>query len=88
VYEEWWATMQACSARSGDFSRINWYTAGTIIGGDAIARGSWAAPHDISIVRGFEDAALTVQHEMLRDLRNGYSHRESQLRATRDLIPR
>jgi len=88
VYAEWWVQTEACSARSGDFSRISWYTASTIVGDGAIGRGSWSAPHDIIIVRGFEDDPLTVQHEMLHDLLNGDSKHESRLWTTCDLIPR
>jgi hypothetical protein len=87
VYAEWWVATEACSGRSGDFARITWYTASSITGDQAIARGAWSPPHDIIIVRSYQDDELTVRHEMLHDLLDGDSNHESPLWETCDLIP-
>src|SRR5262245_42892817 len=68
TYKEWWAETETCSQRSGDYSRIDWYTASGITSGTAVGRGRWSEPHDIIIVRGYENDAKVVRHEMLHDL--------------------
>ena len=87
VYEEWWAATETCSGRSGDLLAIDWYTAASITSDNLIARGLWSPPHEIVIVRGYEEDELTVRHEMLHDLLGGDSEHESALWEVCELIP-
>ena len=71
VYGEWWAETESCSGATGDLAAIDWYLA-TGISSDAVsAFGLWLPPHEIVLVRGFEDSRFTVRHEMLHDLLRG-----------------
>lgn len=71
VYAEWWSATQTCSSLTADLERIEWFTATSIVGDDAVARGVWTPPHRIILVKGFEESETTVRHEMLHDLLDG-----------------
>ena len=71
VYRDWWRATETCSARRGNYDRIVWYTASGIAGGTAVGRARWTSPHDIIIVRGYENDEKVVRHEMLHDLLGG-----------------
>ena len=86
VYAEWWAATVACSGRTGDMSRIVWFTAYTIRSGENLGRGLWREPHEIVIVRHYVDDERTVRHEMLHDLLNGDPGHTGKAWATCDLI--
>jgi hypothetical protein len=77
VYATWWASTEACAGRTGRFELITWYLASSITGDRAVARGRWSPPHEIVIVRGFEDDERTVRHEMLHDLLRGDAEHRS-----------
>ncbi len=87
VYTEWWEATEACSGLSGDMSRISWYTALSITSDALVARGLWSPPHEIVLVKGYEDDEVTVRHEMLHDLLSGDPSHESPLWETCGLIP-
>lgn len=70
-YVEWWEATTACSELAGDFEAIEWHLASWITRNGSIAYGLWRPPHEILIVRGFEDDRFTVRHEMLHDLLSG-----------------
>ena len=74
IYVDWWAATESCSGLSGDFSRVQWFTASSIVGDGRLAAGRWSPPHDIIIVRGYEDEPEVVRHEMLHDLLAGDRH--------------
>jgi hypothetical protein len=86
-YDEWWAATESCSERTGDMYAIQWFTALTITGDHVVARGLWTPPHQIVLVRGYEDEEVTVRHEMLHDLLAGDSDHESPLWDACGLIP-
>jgi hypothetical protein len=88
IYGEWWAATEVCSGRTGDLTRIEWFTATSITGDAVVARGVWTPPHQIILVRGYEESELTVRHEMLHDLLEGDSDHTSTTWTTCDLIPR
>jgi hypothetical protein len=75
-YPAWWSATEACSGEGGDFARVRWYTAVGINYDGAFARGVWLPPHDIVLLRGYEDDEETVRHEMLHDLLDGDSGHE------------
>jgi len=87
VYVEWWAATETCSGQRSDLGAIKWYTALTIATEVAVARGVWVPPHEITIVRGFEDDEVTVRHEMLHDLLGGDSDHTEPEWAACGLIP-
>jgi hypothetical protein len=71
--------MQACSGRSGDVGRIEWYVVPGLVLDGAIKWGVWDAPHTIYLTREVVHhtdgrpawqpwAVATVKHEMLHDL--------------------
>jgi hypothetical protein len=89
MYAEWWVATERCSTWTAPLARIEWFTASSITAqGGIIARGSWRAPHEIVIVRGYESDEITVRHEMLHDLLDGDPEHASATWATCDLIPR
>ena len=61
LYEAWWSRTEACSRLSGTLSAITWHLASGIIGDGKVARGRWSPPHEIIIVRGYEDDEPTVR---------------------------
>jgi len=71
VYADWWSATETCSGETGRLDAITWYLADGIVGDGAVARGRWSEPHEIVIVRGYEDDEKTVRHEMLHDLLAG-----------------
>jgi hypothetical protein len=87
IYAEWWAATESCSGLTGDLSRIEWFTASTIQGDAVVARGVWTPPHQVILVRGYEESELTVKHEMLHDLLDGDSDHVSPLWTSCELIP-
>ena len=87
VYTEWWAENESCSGRTADMGRIAWYTATSIVGDEIVARGVWTPPHEIILVRGYEDEEITVRHEMLHDLLDGDPEHTSPLWTSCGLIP-
>ncbi len=71
TYDVWWTSVETCSGRTGDMRRIAWYLASGVEGDGMVARGRWSPPHDIILVRGYEDDPAVVRHEMLHDLLDG-----------------
>lgn len=71
IYAQWWVATEACSSRSGEFTDITWFSALTISSSELLAFGLWRAPHEIVIVRGYEEDEFIVRHEMLHDLLRG-----------------
>lgn len=71
TYDPWWASVEDCSGLSGDMGRIQWFLALSVEGDGVVARARWSPPHDIILVRGYEDDPAVVRHEMLHDLLNG-----------------
>ena len=88
IYTEWWAANESCSSRTADLTRIEWYTATSIVGDDIVARGVWTPPHQIILVRGYEEDEVTVRHEMMHDLLDGDPEHTSSLWASCGLIPK
>lgn len=86
VYAEWWSATETCSQRSADMSRISWFTASSIQSRESLGWGLWREPHEIVILRGFEEDEKTVRHEMLHDLLNGDPAHEDDSWAACDLI--
>ena len=70
VYQEWWAKTQACSGRTGNFSRISW---STIEGysfpcSSGECAGHWRTNHHIFLAGDWIMDEMVVRHEMLHDL--------------------
>lgn len=55
----------------GDLAAIEWILTRAIQVDGVIAFGLWSPPHQIFVVRGFQDNEFTVRHEMLHDLLRG-----------------
>jgi hypothetical protein len=87
IYAEWWAATESCSGLTGDLSRIEWFTALSIQADAVIARGVWTPPHQVILVRGYEESEITVRHEMLHDLLDGDSEHVSPQWDACGLIP-
>lgn len=77
AYEEWWAATESCSGRTGELGMISWFTAVGITSDEVLAFGLWRPPHEIVIVKGYEDNETIVRHEMLHDLLDGDSDHTS-----------
>jgi len=88
IYAEWWSATESCSGRTGDLLEIDWYTASSITSDALIARGVWTPPHEITLVRGYEENEITVRHEMLHDLLGGDSDHTAQEWNSCGLIPK
>lgn len=71
TYAALYRAVEACSGRTGDFTRIRWFLASSIEADGRPARARWSPPHDIVIVAGYETDDRTVSHEMLHDLLDG-----------------
>jgi hypothetical protein len=71
IYAQWWVATEACSGRTGEFADITWFSAAAISSNESFAVGLWRPPHEIVIVRGYEEDERTVRHEMLHDLIGG-----------------
>ena len=72
-YDSWWSATEECSGETGDMGRVRWYTAAGITYNGAFARGVWLPPHEIVVIRGYEENPEIVRHEMLHDLLGGDS---------------
>jgi hypothetical protein len=75
-YPAWWSATEECSGESGELGRVQWYTALGITYDGVYAQGVWLPPHDIVILRGYEEHEPTVRHEMLHDLLEGDGEHE------------
>lgn len=63
VYAEWYADVEACWGRRGNFAAVNWYVADKITI-DTTGRASGATNgDDITIARHRTDSEWTVKHE-------------------------
>jgi hypothetical protein len=71
AYDARCTSVQHCSGGTGDMARISWYLARAVEGDSRVARGRWSPPHDIILVKGYEDDPAVVRHEMLHDLLDG-----------------
>lgn len=81
VYARWWAMTEACSARSGQLSDINWYRVpgyGVVLNGDAAVGFFGVRGNRIVLASEETDAGTTVRHEMLHALLRVGSHPRSQ----------
>ena len=85
-YPVWWAATEACTSVEGNYDAVSWFLADGIVGDGAVARGRWSPPHDIVIVRGYENDDKTVKHEMFHDLLNGDPTHEAPEWGTCDLL--
>ncbi len=80
LYREWWSKTEACSGRTGDFTRIQWYVVPNVqsFETDAGARvGLWT--HSSSGIRiivagDYAGNELVVRHEMLHALLDREGH--------------
>lgn len=74
-YQEMWREMETCSGLHGDFFKIEWYTATNEELGDRVV-GRWYPPHTIILSEFTVSVGLsvTIQHEMLHDLRQDGGH--------------
>ncbi len=79
AYAEWWAATETCSVRQAPMQRVSWFLADGLAGDGVIARARWTAPHEIIIVKGYEDDERVVRHEMLHDLLQGDRLHQSDL---------
>ncbi len=52
----------------------------------AVARGRWSEPHEVIVVRGYEDHEKTVRHEMLYDLLAGDPTHADEIWSACDLL--
>lgn len=75
-YTIWWATIERCAGKSGDFDRITWISVPkafiTFTGGihQGQLLGAFALPdrHTIVVGIGFTDVEKVIKHEMLHEL--------------------
>jgi hypothetical protein len=80
TYREWWAKTEACSGRSGDFNRIQWYVVpdAQTFNTDAGEKvGLWThsnAGVRIIIAGDYAASELVVRHEMLHALLDREGH--------------
>ena len=76
AYQTWWERTQACSARNGDFSRLEFFAVPgaefTCPTGQCVGR--WEPGHRIYIAEKFLASELVVRHEMLHELLGGGGH--------------
>ena len=68
VYLEWWKDIEECSGVEGDFSRVEWFLADSLVVEGDFALGLWVSPHDIYLIRTVTSTSWVVKHEMLHDL--------------------
>lgn len=75
-YRTYYAAMEACSGRTGDFDAISWWLADSLRTppGELVTKGEWEAPHTIRLRRGYEGNDWIVDHEMLHDLLQTTAH--------------
>ena len=75
-YTIWWATIERCAGKSGDFDRIKWISVPkafiTFTDGKEVGHllGAIALPeyHTIVVGIGFTDVEQVIKHEMLHEL--------------------
>jgi len=80
LYREWWAKTEACSGRSGDFARVEWYVVPnvqTFQTAAGVKVGLWT--HSSSGVRiiiagNYAETELVVRHEILHALLDREGH--------------
>ena len=77
VYAQWWRDTEACSGRTGDYTRVQWYVVPhsswfEFRGGQY--NGYWWETHDIVLAEHWIDQPGVVRHEMLHDLLNTGEH--------------
>ncbi len=82
AYQTAWQSVERCSGKTGDFTRIRWY----VVPAEGFSCenaaqwcvGLWHAPHDIYLTEAVAvDSAtsfLAVRHEMLHDLLQTGAH--------------
>lgn len=76
VYREWFAKTEACSGRTGDFSRLRW----SVIEGYSFTcasgqcAGHWRTDHQIFLASEWVMDEMVVRHEMLHDILNRSGH--------------
>ncbi len=80
IYREWWSRTEACSGRTGDFTKIEWYivpnvtTFNTDVGQKV---GLWTHSNEgvrIIIAGDYSNNELVVRHEMLHALLDREGH--------------
>jgi hypothetical protein len=78
IYTRWWADMEACSGRTGDLSRVNWFVVPNAkwFGREGVAYdGYWFEyHHEIILASAYVQDSLVVRHEMLHDLLDDGTH--------------
>lgn len=71
IYARWWAMIEACSGRTGDFTAVHWYRVpGAYIPVKGVdASGYWSTPGNrIAMAATEVDHGSAVRHEMLHAL--------------------
>lgn len=76
VYRDWYAQVEACAERTGDFGRIRWYLVpgtgwyserhGTYV------NGLWTSGHKIYVAESYVFYEPLIKEEMVHDL--GFNH--------------
>lgn len=69
-YRTWWARTEACSGRTGDFDRVQWFVVdgpGFTCPGGTCA-GHWESSHRIYLAGDWRSSEMVVRHEMLHEL--------------------
>lgn len=78
VYAQWWADVEACSGRTGDMERVNWFVVPNskwfTIRGVAYDGYWFEYHHEIVLPSANVKDSLVVRHEMLHDLLNDGEH--------------
>ena len=70
LYRTWWARTEACSGRTGDFDRVQWF----VVDGPGFAcpggtcAGHWESSHRIYLAGDYRNSEMVVRHEMLHEL--------------------
>lgn len=69
-YRTWYAEMEACTGRRGNYDAVVWWLVDSLttpVGWHNIAA-TWTAPHTVRIRRGYKGNDWVVRHEMLHDI--------------------
>lgn len=67
-YSLWYAEVESCLGRQGNFSVVSWYVADEIIFEGQSAFGLWEAPNSITLKATHIYSGRTVQHEAIHHI--------------------
>lgn len=65
TYSAWYAEVEACLGRRGDFGAVHWFVADSMIVDGALVDGLWESPDDITLHPTVRGAERIVKHEMV-----------------------